>query len=199
MGGKRKQPHEGPLCGARKKTGPKKGEPCEKTAGWGTDHPGSGKCRLHGGASAGAPERNKNALTTGERETIWTDVLDDGEQAILDRKLDKVKLLEEEIGLLTIRERRMLGRIKALNDTESGMTVVEEVAEFSADGPAKQKAKRIGTLGQIQRIEEALTRVQTAKAKAIALKHQLEMDIGGGDAEHTRPTINVTAPKGRTL
>lgn len=36
-----------PKCGAAKRQGD--GSPCKKPAGWGTDHPGSGKCRLHGG------------------------------------------------------------------------------------------------------------------------------------------------------
>ncbi|MEL6705522.1 MAG: HGGxSTG domain-containing protein [Bacteroidota bacterium] len=35
------------LCGAKTRSGGR----CRKTAGWGTDHPGTGKCRLHGGAS----------------------------------------------------------------------------------------------------------------------------------------------------
>jgi len=36
------------ICGARKKSN---GEPCQRPAGWGTDHAGVGKCKLHGGAS----------------------------------------------------------------------------------------------------------------------------------------------------
>lgn len=35
-------------CGAKTKG---TGEPCGRPAGWGTDHAGSGKCKLHGGAS----------------------------------------------------------------------------------------------------------------------------------------------------
>jgi len=37
-----------PICGAKTK---KDGTPCQRPAGWGTDHPGVGKCKLHGGAS----------------------------------------------------------------------------------------------------------------------------------------------------
>lgn len=37
-------------CGANNKQG---SGTCKKTAGWGTDHPGSGHCRLHGGNSPG--------------------------------------------------------------------------------------------------------------------------------------------------
>lgn len=35
------------LCGARNRSN----GTCRKTAGWGTQHPGVGRCRLHGGAS----------------------------------------------------------------------------------------------------------------------------------------------------
>jgi hypothetical protein len=38
--------HDGPRCGARKKQGE---GTCTQTAGWGTDHPGVGACKLHGG------------------------------------------------------------------------------------------------------------------------------------------------------
>lgn len=35
-------------CGAR---GNKTGKPCQQPAGWGTSHPGEGRCKLHGGRS----------------------------------------------------------------------------------------------------------------------------------------------------
>lgn len=34
-------------CGAKNRSG----QPCKRPAGWGTDHVGSGKCKLHGGSS----------------------------------------------------------------------------------------------------------------------------------------------------
>jgi hypothetical protein len=44
-------PHErvSRLCGARAKSRP--GGTCRKPAGWGTDHVGEGRCRIHGGVS----------------------------------------------------------------------------------------------------------------------------------------------------
>jgi hypothetical protein len=44
------------ICGADNRAG----EPCKRPAGWGTDHVGEGRCKLHGG-NAGAPEGNQNA------------------------------------------------------------------------------------------------------------------------------------------
>ena len=38
-------------CGAKTR----RGTPCKRPAGWGTDHIGKGKCKLHGGASSGRP------------------------------------------------------------------------------------------------------------------------------------------------
>lgn len=42
---KKKKPHDGPKCGAKKRGG----GTCTQVAGWGTDHPGQGRCKLHGG------------------------------------------------------------------------------------------------------------------------------------------------------
>ena len=39
-------------CGAKTSGS---GRPCARPAGWGTEHPGSGKCKLHGGRSPGGP------------------------------------------------------------------------------------------------------------------------------------------------
>lgn len=36
-----------PTCGAKTRSG----KPCKKEAGWGTDHLGQGRCKLHGGAT----------------------------------------------------------------------------------------------------------------------------------------------------
>jgi len=48
-------------CGAKTRAG----TPCQQKAGWGTDHVGTGRCKLHGGKSTGAPQGNKNALKHG--------------------------------------------------------------------------------------------------------------------------------------
>src|SRR5215218_6796318 len=40
----------GRYCGARKRQPKYAGETCRRPAGWGTAHPGVGRCKLHGGA-----------------------------------------------------------------------------------------------------------------------------------------------------
>lgn len=48
------------ICGATNRHE----EPCQLPAGWGTDHVGEGRCKLHGG-NAGAPDNNQNAAKHG--------------------------------------------------------------------------------------------------------------------------------------
>lgn len=50
--------HSAPRCGARRKYD---GEPCQSPA------MPNGRCRMHGGASPGAPKGNKNAWKHGRR------------------------------------------------------------------------------------------------------------------------------------
>lgn len=56
-------------CGAKTK----KGDKCQHQAGQGTDHLGTGKCRLHGGASKGAPKGNKYAQKHGIYSKLFSD------------------------------------------------------------------------------------------------------------------------------
>ena len=64
------QPHDGyPRCGAKTRAG----TPCQQKAGWGTDHVGIGRCKLHGGKSTGAPKGNQNAFKHGMRSQATMD------------------------------------------------------------------------------------------------------------------------------
>jgi len=119
-----------------------------------------------GNKGGAAPEKNKNAVKTGEFEALFFDALE-----------------EDEKQLLTVRERRMLKRIEGLkcavaDQTEekaSDMTVVKYKS-----GTEKDKwtdlVEYTGVLGQIQAVEDALTRVQARKQKAIDSLHRYGFD-----------------------
>lgn len=87
----RKQPHDSKYCGAKTR----KGTPCRRPAGWGTSHPGTGRCKLHGGASNGPGPGNKNAVKHGIYETIIRDRLSPDEQAVFDAVPDNEDLRQE--------------------------------------------------------------------------------------------------------
>jgi hypothetical protein len=56
-----------PKCGARTNAE----TPCQRPAGWGTGHPGSGRCKLHGGSSpSGELYGSRQAADQGAREIL---------------------------------------------------------------------------------------------------------------------------------
>lgn len=145
--------------------------------------PGPNKGSFKPGWKGGpGPSRgNKNAVLTGEHEAIWVDQFTEEERVLHSQiSTDGLAQLEQEIKLTTIRERRMMERIAKLAGVD--FTVVERAAENGETATGlvdKRTIKEEATLGQIQRIEEALTRVQERKAKLIELWHKL----GGGDED----------------
>lgn len=172
----------------------------------------NGKCRNHGGLSTGpktkegkrrVAEAAKRANTkTGEFVPIWFDTLTPEEKRMIIEELipkDASELLDQEIVLITVRERRMMNSIKELQERldrgEYDVSIQEnwkrqlkrdedgeEMIEVREDGSVLKKSEMVlsgkvvlkdDLLRRIQDIEEALTRVQTQKIKLIELKHKL--------------------------
>ena len=154
--------------------------------------PGNRNAVGHGGTG---PPGNKNAVKTGEFETLFFDTLDQEEKRLLELvQPDKEQLLLQEIQLLTVRERRMLKRIDSLRELEEcapeeeddepgvistkvppGMTVTKYTAGFEK-GKITDSREFTGILGQIQAVEEALTRVQARRQRAIEALHKFGYD-----------------------
>ena len=102
----------------------------------------------HGGTG---PPGNKNAVKTGEFESLFFDALEPDERELIGMvQLDKEQLLLQEIQLLTVRERRMLKRINEYKDKM--------------------------LLELIPNVEEALTRVQARRQRAIETLHKIGYD-----------------------
>ncbi len=131
--------------------------------------------------SSGGPPGNKKAITTGEFETLLFDCLKEEElRLVASTPKDKHRLLLQEIQLISVRERRMLRRIEDIkesleylgrNGSEEGLTLV-----MVEDGEKRINKKYEGKLGQIQSIEEALTRVQAKKQRMIEALHKFGYD-----------------------
>lgn len=137
-----------------------------------------------GNSGGAAPKKNKNAVKTGEFETLFFDALDPEEKKLIGMiRLNKKQLLLQEIQLLTVRERRMLNRIENLRRVaegqdgsgSAGMTAVKY-----RSGTEKDKytdlTEYAGVLGQIQAVEDALTRVQARRQHAIEMLHKFGFD-----------------------
>lgn len=118
------------------------------------------------------PIGNKNAVTTGEYESIFQNVLTDEEKSIFKKikveNTDSLLLNEyiEEYKLLTIRELRMMRRIMTLEQSERDMTIGSIKKKNNSQGNIETTTEAEATLDKIQRIEDGLTRVTEAKRKS---------------------------------
>lgn len=170
--------------------------------------PGNRNAVGHGGTG---PPGNKNAVKTGEFETLFFDTLDEEEKALLGLvQPDKERLILQEIQLLTVRERRMLKRIDNLRKLEnsasealdgedgkipSGMSVVKYSTGFEK-GKLTDLREYGGILGQIQAIEDALTRVQARRQRAIESLHKFGYDDAHLELEAMRFELELAKQDG---
>lgn len=149
---------------------------------------------------SGPPLGSKNALKTGEYESIWFDCLTEAEQELYSNiNLDTLAQVGEDIRLITVRERRMMERISKLTN---GLPEKERKVLYQLQ-PQKRMVEQSGSnkiipapdaklvvteiteieprvFDDIVKLEEALTRVQEKKAKLLALKHTIENPSNSG-------------------
>lgn len=129
----------------------------------------------------GAKTGNKNALTTGEYETILYDVLSEEEQSLY-KKLeiqDKKSVLQEEFKILTIRELRILKRIKELKDKNKDMNIekiIQRKYSSTIEKETETTTEAVNVITPLQKLEDALTRIQDQKRKCVDSLHKIEND-----------------------
>ena len=146
-----------------------------------------------GNSRASPPVGNKNALKTGEYETIFYETLSDEEKDIYSSLNDDPSfVLSEEIRLLKIRQFRMMKRIQqaeaGLNDEEverlqqlrkiktpieKNGKKLEIKREVMQDVQVTRKTYR--KIDNILSLEEALTRISNNITKTIKLFNELEL------------------------
>lgn len=148
-----------------------------------------------GNSRASPPVGNKNALKTGEYETIFFETLSDEEKDIYSSLNDDPSfVLSEEIRLLKIRQLRMMKRIQqaeaGLNDEEVerlqqlrniktpldvGGKKLEIKREVMQDVQITRKTRR--KIDDILSIEDSLTRISNQLSRAI--KQLSELSVQG--------------------
>nr|WP_092074957.1 phage terminase small subunit-related protein [Dendrosporobacter quercicolus]NSL49584.1 terminase [Dendrosporobacter quercicolus DSM 1736]SDN23705.1 Uncharacterized protein YjcR [Dendrosporobacter quercicolus] len=194
---------KGALLNTKENAPKKKGPPFGSQNAKGHGAPKGNKNALGNKGGKGPPPGSKNALKTGEHETIWYDTLTDEEKALYGKiNTNTLAQVEQSIIFLSFRERRMMERIKKLMDgltekerrilselreekqevelydekTASTKTVLVPVPKMVVTNIAETQSRAID---DILRIEDGLTRVQQQKARYIALKHTIENDARG--------------------
>ncbi|MFC3768375.1 HGGxSTG domain-containing protein [Paenibacillus sp. GCM10012303] len=188
---KAKLPHERE-CGAKTRNG----TPCKRAA------MPNGRCNLHGGKSTGPPKGNKNAVTTGEHETIWMDTLDVDERVLFESiRTDPLEQINHDIKICEIRIRRMLMLIqdikagKESNSTDRKFQRIEDKKGRKRMIEVEQTVREQSKMERILKIEDALTRVQDKKTKLLELKHKFLVDEVPDEEEEDDGFMDALAGK----
>lgn len=191
----------GPKCGAKTRSG----NPCKNPAGLRTEHPLEGRCYKHGG-NGGAPEGNKNAVTTGEYERLHYSALTTSEQDLYERiDTSPQAQAESNLRLISIREHRILLRINTV--IAADLAQDEEQQGFGVSSVTTHKGwnvkgkvdfsvfERTSVLDTVQKLEDALTRVQALKTRAIEQLRNCLKDVPpeSGGLEAIVDAINQSA------
>jgi hypothetical protein len=116
--------HGRQLCGAAKRQG---GGHCKKPAGWGTPHPGRGRCRLHGGSTRSQSRRAAEQEIEDRASAILADLgAPPVENALveLQRLAGRALALENAIGQMV----NELGSLRYESKTGGGEQLRAEVA-----------------------------------------------------------------------
>ncbi len=130
-------------CGAKTHSGTK----CQKPAGWGTDHVGSGRCKLHGGVVGkkhGPPKGSQNALKHGIYSRLFKS-----------EDLDAAKAMQGTVETELAIARLQLVRLIEHQDQLENVPVIEQIEEKtiavpneSADDVKDRRAKDAAACGE---------------------------------------------------
>jgi hypothetical protein len=128
-----------PRCGARKRQG---GGTCTQAAGWGTDHPGVGACKLHGGAMP-------NHRIAAQREIAARAVVTYG----LPREVDPRDALLEEVHRTAGAVDWLRGQVEALDTDAVTWGITEERSSTGKDGDSTTQAAAVNVWVQLYQQE----------------------------------------------
>lgn len=139
------------------------------------------------GVGHGAPKGNKNNYKHGLYERIYWDTLDEEEkQMIQDMHYEEERLLQEQIALLSVRERRLLKTIAEYKEKKGGLALESVIQrKLEIDGNIIQDdyqtqtettTRTISTFEVIQKLEAELTRVQAKKTRCIEALNKLRLE-----------------------
>ena len=160
------------VCGAKKKQGP--GD-CQRPAGWGTDHPGSGRCKLHGGSSPSGKKAAKREQAEAAVETYG-----------LPREVSPHQALEEElyrtaghVGWLELEVRRLESLSESVGGSAGGFASEEPVLLLRLyQAERKHLTDVVKTCAQLG-LAEAQVRVLKQQGELLAQKVQgMLADLG---------------------
>lgn len=159
--------HDSKYCGGKKRQGTGN---CTRPAGWGTDHPGFGRCKLHGGC---APSSNVAAA----REQAQDAVMRLGFQPVA----DPLAQLASVAGELVAVKDRLREHVERL--TQIRTLSAEGTEQVRAELSAYQQALRdtVGVLATMARLNigERMAKVSEAQLELMEKAFRVALEDAG--------------------
>lgn len=183
-------------CGAKTR----QGHPCKLPAGHGTDHLGEGRCKFHGGASKGGPEKVKfkKKNKAAEKHGIYTKYLPEETLELFEQEISPIDMLWQSIMLqwaAIIRAQKIM-HVKTEKDhailksgfTEGASTSESFEVRFAFERQESflnAQSRGLTTLARLMKqYEEALNSelaTEEQKQRIAKLKAQVEILTGAGE------------------
>lgn len=144
--------HDSRYCGGKKRQGEGL---CTRPAGWGTDHPGAGRCKLHGGCAPSGAKAGRDELVEREARKLMDKL--ELASALSGRPVDNPLT---ELALLAGRARALMEtleeRVEALLNADAG---TEETSSESENGIRYRAGPGEQIRGEMQLYERAMDRL----------------------------------------
>ena len=153
-------PKQGPKCGRPRRRG---AGPCTQAAGWGTDHPGEGACKLHGGCTPIKHGRYSNVARAKLGSTL----------AQIEADPDPLDLMPE----LHLLRGLAQHHLETYGATPVGADLLERVIR-AVDAIQKHKAKSAITLETLNRVVEQIGVTVARHVKDPKVLAAIERDWG---------------------
>lgn len=159
-----------PLCGAKKKNG----ELCRAFAGQGTQHPGTGACKFHGGST---PNHGKRAVTLEAKRKMITLGEPDQEVTAISALLSELYASSGHVAWL---------RQQIADMTPEDLGTVEGQAIISLYNSERDRKTRIAKLCTEAGVDEATVRIAEAQVTLLGNALSRACDTAGLSAPMRR-------------
>ena len=150
----RSRDRDKPKCGGKRRG--TEGQ-CQRPAGWGTDHPGIGACKLHGGST---PNHHKNAL----KVQAQRDVTAFGARTDITAPEALLELVQSKAAEVAYWD----GRVSELGDDErAGLLLAKTEQGLGPQGPVDTKTRQAGPHVFVVMLHKAQDQLAAYSAAAI--------------------------------
>lgn len=184
MGNKTKAHDDFEACGAKTRAG----TPCKQKAGWGTNHVGTGKCKLHGGKSTGPKDKKKQSKSqkknnNAEKHGLFTKYLPDETMEIVNSMdaLNTINILWDNIKIqyaAIVRSQQIMYVRDSKDDDPPTLDGVVVTANEKQSNYLISQSRAMGTLSKMIKDYEELCRSEiatdTQKARLEQIKAKTE-------------------------